>query len=94
MDVCVIGNFGSFILVESYSLHWVYKGKTNKQTNMNSSVERTKDVLELIHTYICVLFLMDSWNEQMYFIMFIDDFSLFKLWEVLVSKHLVFQSWS
>jgi len=55
---------------------------------------KTKDVLELLHTYISILFLMDSWNEQMCFIIFIDDFSLFKLWEALASRHLVFQSWS
>ena len=66
----------------------------NKQTKWNSGVERNKDVLKLIHAYICVLFLMDSWNEQIYFIMFIDDSSLFKLWEVLASRHLVFHRWS
>ena len=51
----------------------------NKQTKRNSSSQRTKDVLELIHTYINVIFLMDLWNEKMYFIMFIDDSYLFKL---------------
>jgi len=51
----------------------------NKQTKWNSGAERNKGVLELIHAYICVLFLTDSWNEQTYFIMFIDDSSLFKL---------------
>jgi len=66
----------------------------NKQKKWNSGAKRTKDVLELIHTYISVLFLMDSWNEKMYFIIFIYCSSLFKLWEVLASRHLVFQSWS
>jgi len=78
LDACVIGNSGSFILVGPYSLYWVYEGKIKKK---NSSAERNKDVLELIHTCICVLFLMDSWNEQIYFIMYIDDSSLFKLWD-------------
>jgi len=79
LDACVIGNFGSFILVGPYSLHWVYKGTINKKKKWNSGAERNKDVLELIHTYIIILFLMDSWNEQTYFIMFIDDSSLFKV---------------
>ena len=37
---------------------------------------------------------MDSWNDKKYFIIFIDYSSLSKLWEVLVFRHLVFQSWS
>jgi len=31
---CVIGNFGSFILVGSYSLNWVYKWKINKKNGI------------------------------------------------------------
>ena len=36
---------------------------------------RTTDVLELIHTYICEPFPTASWNGQQYFISFIDDYS-------------------
>ncbi|CAH8267188.1 unnamed protein product [Arabidopsis lyrata] len=36
---------------------------------------RAKEVLELIHTYICGPFLTPSWNGQQYFMSFIDDYS-------------------
>ena len=47
-----------------------------KQTNMKKlSAERAKDVLELAHTDICGPFPTRSWNEQQYFISFIDGYS-------------------
>jgi len=49
------------------------KGKRTNERNL--SAERAKDVLELIHTYICGLFPTASWNGQQYFITFIDDYS-------------------
>ncbi|RVW58398.1 Retrovirus-related Pol polyprotein from transposon TNT 1-94 [Vitis vinifera] len=38
-------------------------------------VDRCDDVLELIHTDICGPFPTPSWNEQQYYITFIDDYS-------------------
>ena len=47
-----------------------------KQTNIRRlGANRASDVLELIYTDICGLFLTASWNGQTYFITFIDDFS-------------------
>ncbi|RVW97032.1 Retrovirus-related Pol polyprotein from transposon TNT 1-94 [Vitis vinifera] len=47
-----------------------------KQTNMRKkNANRCSDVLELIHTDICGPFPTPSWNEQQYFITFIDDYS-------------------
>ena len=47
-----------------------------KQTNVRRlSANRASDVLELIHTDICGPFPTASLNIQIYFIMFIDDFS-------------------
>ena len=40
------------------------RAEKHKQTKWNSGAKKTKDVLELIHTYLSVLFLMDSWNEK------------------------------
>ena len=37
----------------------------------------TTGILELIHTDICGPFPMVSWNDQQYFISFIDDFSCY-----------------
>ena len=49
-----------------------------KQTNMRRfGANRSIDILELIHTDICGLFPMAAWNDQQYFITFIDDFSRF-----------------
>nr|CAN75475.1 hypothetical protein VITISV_006889 [Vitis vinifera] len=39
------------------------------------NANRCSDVLELIHTDICGPFPTPSWNEQQYFITFIDDYS-------------------
>ena len=45
-----------------------------KRTNIRKlGAERAKDVLELVHTDICDPFPTTSWNEQQYFITFIDD---------------------
>jgi len=49
------------------------KGKRTNERKL--SAERAKDVLELIHTNICVPFPTTSWNRQQYFITFIDDYS-------------------
>ena len=47
-----------------------------KQTkNKRLGANRVSEVLELIHTDICELFLKASWNGQQYFILFIDDYS-------------------
>ena len=47
-----------------------------KQTNTRGfDANRATNVLELIHTNICGPFPMVSWNDQQYFITFIDDFS-------------------
>ena len=47
-----------------------------KQTNTRRfGANRATDVLQLIHTDICGLFPTVSWNDQKYFITFIDDFS-------------------
>ncbi|RDY03384.1 hypothetical protein CR513_13041, partial [Mucuna pruriens] len=47
-----------------------------KRTNIRKlGVERVKDVLELIHVDICGPFPTTSWNEQQYFIIFINDYS-------------------
>ena len=40
-----------------------------------NDANRCGDVLELIHTDICSPFLTPSWNEQQYFITFIDNYS-------------------
>ena len=46
-----------------------------KQTNVRRlDANRASDILELIHTDICGLFPMASWNGQMYFITVIGDF--------------------
>ena len=46
-----------------------------KQTNMRKNdADRYSDVLELIHTDICGLFPIASWNGQQYFFTFIDDY--------------------
>ena len=48
----------------------------DKQTSIKRlDVNRTSDVLELIHTDICGLFPTASWNGQPYFILFINDYS-------------------
>ena len=47
-----------------------------KQTNKRRfEANRSLNVLELIYTNICGLFLAAAWNGQQYFMMFIDDFS-------------------
>ena len=47
-----------------------------KQTNTRRfGANKATDVLELIHTDICEPFPTVSWNDQQYFITFIDDFS-------------------
>ena len=47
-----------------------------KQTSMRKyTANRMKDVLELIHTYICGPFPTATRNEHVYFISFIDDYS-------------------
>ena len=47
-----------------------------KQTNTRRfGANRATDELELIHTYICGPFPTVSWNDQQYFITFIDNFS-------------------
>ena len=46
------------------------------QTNVRRlGANRASDVLELIHTDICGPFPTASWNDQTYFITFIDNFS-------------------
>ncbi|RDX61399.1 hypothetical protein CR513_60375, partial [Mucuna pruriens] len=42
---------------------------------LHKGAKRAKDVLELIHTYICGPFPTASWNGQRYLITFIDDYS-------------------
>ena len=49
------------------------KGKQTKMKKLGAN--RTKDVLEFIHTNICGPFPTASWNGQQYFISFIDDYS-------------------
>ena len=47
-----------------------------KQTNIRKlGANRSSSVLELIHTDICETFPMTLWNDQHYFITFIDDYS-------------------
>ena len=49
-----------------------------KQTNMRENdANRYGDILELIHTDICGPFPTPSWNEQQYFITFINDYSCY-----------------
>ena len=61
-----------------------------KQTNTRRfEGNMTSDVLELIHTDICGPFLAVAWNDQQYFMTFINDFSrygyIFPLHEKLQS---------
>ena len=49
------------------------KGKTIDKREKGAN--RCKNVLELIHTYICGPFPKASWNGQAYFVSFIDDYS-------------------
>ena len=49
-----------------------------KQTNIRRfGADRATDVLELIHTDISGPFPAVSWNDQQYFITYIDDFSCY-----------------
>ena len=54
-------------------MHKLHKGKTNKQKEFGAN--KATDVLQLIHTDIYGPFPMVSWNDQQYFITFINDFS-------------------
>src|SRR4051812_40785231 len=49
------------------------KGKQTKQRKLGSN--RSSNVLELIHTDICGPFPKACWNDQRYFVSFIDDYS-------------------
>jgi len=49
------------------------KGKQTKHTK--KGVTRSTQLLEIIHTDICGLFDINSFNKEKYFITFIDDFS-------------------
>ena len=47
-----------------------------KKTNIKKvGAKRSSSVLELIHTNTCGPFPTTSWNDQQYFISFIDDYS-------------------
>ena len=46
----------------------------------------TSDVLELIHTDICGPFLAVAWNDQQYFMTFINDFSRYGYIYLLYEK--------
>ena len=49
------------------------KGKQIKHTKKGAT--RSTQLLEIIHTDICGLFDINSFNKEKYFITFIDDFS-------------------
>jgi len=48
------------------------KGKQTKHTKKKAT--RSTQLLEIIHTDICGLFDVNSFNKEKYFITFIDDF--------------------
>ena len=58
-----------------------------KQTNERTfEANKTLNVLELIHTDICGPFALLAWNDQQYFITFIDDFSIYEYIYLLHEK--------
>ena len=77
LEVYARGNYCTLKFVKLLSLYQRIKGKQTNKKNLGA--KRANEVLEIIHTYICGPFLMDSWNKQRYFIFFIDDQYLFNL---------------
>ena len=58
-----------------------------KQTNTRRfGANRATNVLQLIHTNICGPFPTVSWNDQQYFITFIDDFSHYDYLYLILEK--------
>nr|GEW29711.1 zinc finger, CCHC-type [Tanacetum cinerariifolium] len=55
-------------------------------------VERAKDLLELIHTYVCGPFKIMSRQGASYFVTFTDDFSRYGYVYLLKHKHEVFET--
>ena len=51
------------------------KGKQTKHTK--KSATRSRELFEIIHTYICGSFDTSSFGKEKYFIIFIDDFSCY-----------------
>lgn len=60
------------------------KGKTTNKRN--KSANRHGDILKLIHTDIYGSFPKVSWNRQIYFISFIDDYSRFSYLYLIYEK--------
>nr|GEV10167.1 hypothetical protein [Tanacetum cinerariifolium] len=56
-------------------------------------VERAKDLLGLIHTYVCGLFKIISRQGASYFVTFTDDFSRYSYVYLLKHKHKVFETY-
>ena len=60
------------------------KGKQTEKKKLGAN--RCTYVLKLIHTDICGPFPIPSWNDQKYFITFIDDYSRYGYLYLIVEK--------
>ena len=56
----------------------VFKGCTlgkNSKGIFSSSENKSKGILEIIHSYVCGKMMVPSWGNLMYYVIFIDDYS-------------------